>query len=233
MRNPTRSENSRSSSSDTLSAPGPAQAATTRSRPAWRRGRGRARSAPPGSWRGRSVGARAAAAGSHPRRTCARPRPARPTENDASAQRNEPMCDIDEPGRNTSSGVSSNASAALAHIQPSVSRLCVTPLAGPGAPRREEDRRRVGGRGRRRSRRARFRRGQLLERRRVADRPSSVIIAERQRAGELARGEVVGPFGVRDDRAARRSPRARGRSPAARSGSSTASSRSPPRKHAR
>ena len=44
------------------------------------------------------------------------------------------MCDIDEPGRNTSSALSSRASTALAAIQPSVSSVCVTPFAGPVLP---------------------------------------------------------------------------------------------------
>ncbi len=44
------------------------------------------------------------------------------------------MCDIDDPGRNTSSSVSSSAPIALADIQPSVSSVCVTPLAGPVLP---------------------------------------------------------------------------------------------------
>ncbi len=57
-----------------------------------------------------------------------------PTESMASVQRNEPMCDIEEPGRKTSSGSSSKAAAALAIIQRRVSRVWVTPLAGPVLP---------------------------------------------------------------------------------------------------
>ena len=51
-----------------------------------------------------------------------------------SAQRKEPTCDIEEPGRKTSSRSSPKAAAALAIIQRSDSRVCVTPLAGPVLP---------------------------------------------------------------------------------------------------
>ena len=44
------------------------------------------------------------------------------------------MCDIDEPGRKTSSSVSPNAAAALAIIQRSVPCVWVTPFAGPVLP---------------------------------------------------------------------------------------------------
>ena len=44
------------------------------------------------------------------------------------------MCDIEEPGRNTSSEVSSNAAAALAIIQRSDPRVWVTPFEGPVLP---------------------------------------------------------------------------------------------------
>ena len=47
---------------------------------------------------------------------------------------NEPTCDIDDPARKASAAVSSSAAAALAHIHPRVSRLCVTPLDGPVLP---------------------------------------------------------------------------------------------------
>ncbi len=57
-----------------------------------------------------------------------------PTASVASAQRKLPTCDIDEPGRKTSSPVSSKAIAALAIIQRSVSREWVTPFAGPVEP---------------------------------------------------------------------------------------------------
>src|SRR6202012_520452 len=57
-----------------------------------------------------------------------------PTASVASAQRKPPTCDIEEPGRKTSSAVSSKAIAALAIIQRSVSRVWVTPFAGPVEP---------------------------------------------------------------------------------------------------
>ena len=44
------------------------------------------------------------------------------------------MWDIEEPGRKTSSALSSKAPAALAIIQRSVSRVWVTPFAGPVLP---------------------------------------------------------------------------------------------------
>ncbi len=44
------------------------------------------------------------------------------------------MCDIEEPGRKTSRASNSNAATALAIIQRSVSRVWVTPLAGPVLP---------------------------------------------------------------------------------------------------
>src|SRR5436190_452457 len=50
------------------------------------------------------------------------------------AQRNEPMWDIDEPGRKTSSDVSSKAAPALAIIQRSESFEWVTPFDGPVLP---------------------------------------------------------------------------------------------------
>jgi hypothetical protein len=51
-----------------------------------------------------------------------------------SDHKNEPRCDIEEPGRNTSPAPSSNADTALAIIQRSDSRVRVTPLAGPVLP---------------------------------------------------------------------------------------------------
>jgi len=57
-----------------------------------------------------------------------------PTESMLSAQRKEPIWDIEEPGRKASSGSSSKAAAALAIIQRSDSRVWVTPLAGPVLP---------------------------------------------------------------------------------------------------
>ena len=44
------------------------------------------------------------------------------------------MCEIEEPGRKTSSASSPKASIALAIIQRSVSCVWVTPLAGPVLP---------------------------------------------------------------------------------------------------
>ena len=57
-----------------------------------------------------------------------------PTESVLSAQRKEPTCDIEEPGRKASASSSSKAAAALAIIQRSDSRVWVTPLAGPVLP---------------------------------------------------------------------------------------------------
>ena len=57
-----------------------------------------------------------------------------PTENDASVHMNEPMCEIDDAGRKTSSVVSSKPADAVATIQPSVAMLWVTPFAGPVLP---------------------------------------------------------------------------------------------------
>jgi len=57
-----------------------------------------------------------------------------PTVSVANVQRNEPTCDMEEPGRKTSSGLSSKAAAALAHIQPRVPSVWVTPFAGPVLP---------------------------------------------------------------------------------------------------
>ena len=44
------------------------------------------------------------------------------------------MCEADEPGRKTSSGVSSKPATALATIQPNVSCVCVTPFGLPVLP---------------------------------------------------------------------------------------------------
>ena len=115
-----------------------------------------------------------------------------PTENDASAHRNEPTCDIDDPGRKVSAAVSSNASAALAHIQPSVSRLWVTPFAGPVLP----DVKKIAagsrhGAGVERSTAPGSSTHELLERGAVAQR-SLERRSVQQSAGERAGGEVVG-----------------------------------------
>ena len=57
-----------------------------------------------------------------------------PTERAESAHRKEPRWDIEEAGRKTSVEFSSKAAAALAIIQRSDSRVCVTPFAGPVDP---------------------------------------------------------------------------------------------------
>ncbi len=123
-----------------------------------------------------------------------------PTLSVLSAQRNEPMCDIDEPGRNRSSAVRPNAARALAIIQRSDSWVWVTPFAGPVEP--EVKKMAAGspglGAGRRGRRPVARRLDQVLEPRqlvvlgRVGDVP-------REAGHELARGEILGPLGVGDD----------------------------------
>ena len=57
-----------------------------------------------------------------------------PAERAENENPNPPMWEHDEPGSKTSCGVNSNAKAALANIQPSDSRVWVTPFAGPVEP---------------------------------------------------------------------------------------------------
>ena len=66
----------------------------------------------------------------YPRATATRA----PDESAAKVRMNDPMCDIDDPGRKTSAVVSSTAAAALAKIQPRLSPVWTTPLAGPVLP---------------------------------------------------------------------------------------------------
>ena len=194
MRSPLSAWNSCSSSSDTLSAPA-------------RHSRSDAKSSAVTSWSrtsavsaagimartvgrcSRSSGRISPASNVRATTTCA------PTENDASAHRNEPMCDIDDPGRNVSASVSSKPSTALATIQPSESRLWVTPFAGPVLP----DVKKIAA-GSRRSTWASSATGagivsdaaaRAWDRRRAI--PSSATILQ-QPAGERAGGEVVGPL---------------------------------------
>ena len=110
------------------------------------------------------------------------------------------MCDIDDPGRNVSAAVSSNASAALAHIQPSVSRLWVTPFAGPVLPDVKKIAAGSDGATSGSGHRAGLVATQLLERRTVTDATFERDDPVRQLGRERAGGEVVGR--------ARRGPRA-------------------------
>src|SRR5215210_3908542 len=57
-----------------------------------------------------------------------------PADSAPKVHMKEPTCDIDEPGRSASAGVSSRAAATAAHIQARVSNEWVTPLAGPVLP---------------------------------------------------------------------------------------------------
>ena len=120
-----------------------------------------------------------------------------PADRAAKVHTNEPTCDIDEPGRKASSGVSSNAAAALAHIQLSVSCVCVTPFAGPGAAGREEDARGSPGRA---AVAAGRRGGEVLEAAAGRLALPRTRTTPRQLAGEGAGGDVGRPLGVDQQR---------------------------------
>ena len=92
-----------------------------------------------------------------------------------------------------SAGVGSNASAALAHIQPSVSRVWVTPFTGPVLP--DVKKIAAGSTARRRARHGAVRTAQLLERRAVTHatfEPDDAVREHRRGGG----GEVGGAFAV-------------------------------------
>ena len=114
------------------------------------------------------------------------------------------MCDIDEPGRKTSSASARRRRAALAIIQRSVSWVWVTPLAGPVLP--EVKKIAAGSSGRRGG-------GQRLGRRSGRERRSSSrapvprppapayqIVPSGEAAGERALGDVLGALDVGDER---------------------------------
>ena len=120
-----------------------------------------------------------------------------PTQKLVSAHRNDPMCDIDDAGRNRSSAVSSNAAARSGHPTERLEGVRHA-LRRAGAARREEDRRRrIRRRGRERDRPGIAGHECLEVHAAAADVPADVYHPDVQFAREAARGEVVGALGVR------------------------------------